>query len=201
MFNRSQLKWVLAAGLVLSLQVLPHRYFWVRTSFVGTIYQRLLSFAPFLIILAILAVVATRDVRTQAKRKGWLLTHCTILILALAFPMLVSQTPRGLPAGSFADKFDATVWGQDTSVHGPEVTARQRMLGDVIANVVMNKYKSEIISQLGQPNRVNAFRAANWDLIYATGPQRDAYIPVDYEWLLIWFGPNGRVSRYEIWSD
>jgi len=133
---------------------------------------------------------------------SWFLT-LTMMIGITAVMSLENFTfHRGLPTGSFARRFDQSVWMRDESSHGAggDITNRQKMLGDVIRSVVVNGTKESITECLGSPDS-GVFSSLNPGLLYITGPQRDSFFAIDSEWLLIWFDENGRTLRYEIRSD
>ena len=45
------------------------------------------------------------------------------------------------------------------------------------------------------------FKTVDKDLIYCLGPERDGFINIDSEWLLIWLGDNGVFKKYIIAND
>ncbi len=98
-------------------------------------------------------------------------------------------------------KFDSVVWQKDESTPLPKdlVTARQKMLKDVIENVLPGESSEEITAVLGPSTRTSHFKG-RYDLIYMLGPQRDSLMGLDYEWLLIHL-KNGRFKKYQIVVD
>lgn len=100
-------------------------------------------------------------------------------------------------------RFDQRLWAEapSSAYVANDITNRQKMLGDVIRTVVRNNHKESIIKTLGPSEDPDYFASSGRDLIYRTGPQRDSMFAIDSEWLLLWFGADGRVSRYEVWSD
>ena len=75
------------------------------------------------------------------------------------------------------------------------------MLGDLVTRVLPGRNKEEIEDLLGESMETSYFRGTGRDLIYPTGPQRDSFLAIDSEWLLIWCDRKGRFERYEIRSD
>ena len=104
-----------------------------------------------------------------------------------------------LPVGSDLLKFDSAVWKKDESEPLPKnlVTARQKMLKDLVKKILPGKSRDEIMKLLGPSTQTSNFRG-KYDLIYVLGPQRD--IGIDYEWLLIYL-KNQKFEKYSIEND
>jgi hypothetical protein len=98
-------------------------------------------------------------------------------------------------------KFVAEVWKNPESArYVPyDLTLRQRMLDDVLENILPGSTQSEIIALLGEPTDTGYFFQSGRDLIYVLGAERG--LGVDSEWLLIWFDNSGNFERYEIVVD
>jgi hypothetical protein len=58
--------------------------------------------------------------------------------------------------------------------------------------------RPQVAALLGPADRPPYFR--EWDLVYLLGPERGMF-SIDSEWLVIRFGPNGRVADYRVVSD
>jgi hypothetical protein len=58
--------------------------------------------------------------------------------------------------------------------------------------------RPEVATLLGPANETRYF--SDWDLVYWLGPERGMF-RIDSEWLVIRFGPNGRVSEYRVVRD
>jgi hypothetical protein len=146
---------------------------------------------------------SARDTTTKMTRRNWFATFATMLILGVTASIGSAAYGRGLPPGSFVSKFDQRIWASESSLKhvSGDITDRQKMLGDVVQQLVANGTKAKIIAMLGPSDDSGYFKSSGRDLIYCTGPQRDSPFPIDNEWLLIWFDQSGRTSRYEIWSD
>lgn len=56
----------------------------------------------------------------------------------------------------------------------------------------------EVVALLGSRRNTSYFR--EWDFVYLLGPERGIF-SIDSEWLVIRFGPNGRVSDYRVVRD
>jgi len=111
--------------------------------------------------------------------------------------------PRSLPTGSNLQSFDRTMWRDPHSAEHVEgdITPRQKMLADVVKNVLPGRTRAELENILGPSRNTAYFKSSGRDLIYTLGPQRDSYFAIDSEWLLIWLDKDGRFSRYEIAND
>jgi len=58
--------------------------------------------------------------------------------------------------------------------------------------------RPEVVALLGPARDTPYF--SDWDLVYLLGPERGMF-SIDSEWLVIRFGPNGRVSEYRVVRD
>lgn len=121
-------------------------------------------------------------------------------VLALALFRLL---PRSLPTGSHLQAFDPAVW-QDPrsadSVRG-DITPRQKMLADVVEHILPNHNPAELEETLGPSLETGNCKSTGCDLIYPLGPQRDSFVAIDSEWLLIWLDEENRFERYAIAND
>ena len=54
---------------------------------------------------------------------------------------------------------------------------------------------------LGKSLETSYFKSIDKDLIYYMGPQRDSYMKIDSEWLLIWLDESGRFKKYRLMND
>jgi hypothetical protein len=109
----------------------------------------------------------------------------------------------GLPAGSCLLAFDAAVWQDPKSSEFVEndITPRQKMLHDIVRNVIPGRTRAEVEARLGPSLDTSYFDNAGGGLIYHTGPQRDSLFAIDTESLLIWFDDEGKFARFRISSD
>jgi hypothetical protein len=127
----------------------------------------------------------------------------SVCILVFAFIVGVQRLITGdLPMGSRVMAFDGDTWRDEESaayVQG-DVTPRQKMLGDVVANVLPGRSRTEIEAQLGPSLDTPYLRSTGRDLIYVTGPERNP-LGLDSEWLLIWLDDSGMFERYDIGHD
>lgn len=110
---------------------------------------------------------------------------------------------RDLPSGSDRRAFDPVQWKADqaSDAHGDDPSVRQEMLRDLVAGTLPGKARGEIEELLGPSLVTGYFTETKRDLIYFLGPERDNYIRIDSEWLLIWLDAQGRFHHYEIATD
>ena len=93
-------------------------------------------------------------------------------------------------------KFDVKVWQDPQSNRFVyyELTARQKMLDDVVGNVLPGGTKNEIEALLGLPDEVRPSADGDQNL-YILGPERG--MGVDFECLLVRFDRAGQYQGYE----
>lgn len=189
-----------------ALQFLPHHVTSLHGLF--SFVDPLLAVLVFL--LAVIGVLSSatmwgiaRESESKNNRRNWFVTFAMVFVIGVALTIASRAYARGLPTGSFVKKFDQQTWSSTTSFQyvSGDITDRQKMLGDVVRQIVANGTKGNIIDKLGTSDDCGYFASSGRDLIYCTGPQRDSPFPIDNEWLLIWFDSEGRTLRYEIWSD
>ena len=98
-------------------------------------------------------------------------------------------------------KFSSEIWRDPNSAQyvSYDLTLRQRMLDDVVENILPGSTQSEIEILLGESMNTGYFSGNERDLIYVLGAERG--FGVDSEWLLIWFDETGNFERYEITTD
>lgn len=148
--------------------------------------------------------------RARAGRGPASSLHRTLVLLAgagiaasAAILLLLRLLPTALPPGSYASEFDPLAWkaGNATESSSGGVAPRQRMLGDVVDNVLPGKSRSELEALLGPSEDSSYFSSTGRDLIYPLGPERGSYMGIDSEWLLVWLDSEGRYQRYRIAND
>lgn len=204
---RGQMMLIGAVAVFFALQLLPHHFTRLFTGPFGFSYPLLAALVGLAILMS-MAVAAVmwllaRDPESRLRRRNWCATFLLMLSIGVALSVASSAYARGLPTGSFVKHFDQRVWAAPASsqfIQG-DITDRQKMLGDVIRQVVNGGTKENTIAKLGPSEDDRYFLSSGRDLIYCMGPQRDSAFGIDSEWLLIWFDADGRISRYEIWSD
>jgi hypothetical protein len=116
----------------------------------------------------------------------------------------ISAAIRGaLPSGSHLQRFDSAQWKDEAASEsaGGDISVRQKMLGDVVGNVLPGRDRRELEEMLGPSLDTLYFANTGRDLIYLLGRERDSMFGVDSEWLLIWLDASGRFERYQVWTD
>lgn len=127
----------------------------------------------------------------------------TRAFVILAVVQLLFAYSRHLPKGSHESPFDDVLWRSTQGLEQNEagITRRQKMLGDLVDKNLLGKSRAEVITLLGEPSTKMDPDGAGPALSYPTGFERDSYIRIDSEWLLIYFNSAGKVIRYEIGVD
>jgi len=91
--------------------------------------------------------------------------------------------------------FDPARWKNSAT----PASVRLRMADDLVENKKMiGLTRQEVVARLGEPPKTEYFK--NFDLVYYLGPER-GFMGIDSEWLVVKFGPDGRVERAEIAND
>ena len=125
-------------------------------------------------------------------------------LLLFGFAYGLSATIKGnLPSGSHLLSFESARWtaeGSDHSTRG-DISVRQKMLGDVVRNVLPGRDRRGLEDLLGPSLETPYFADTDRDMIYRLGMERDSMFGVDSEWLLIWLDDAGRFERYEVRTD
>lgn len=170
----------------------------------------ILSIPAVLLIVFIIGFISLLLI-VMAKRRGilpskpatfgvsLLLSFLIITPLALG---LLRYIPRGLPAGSDIRTFDSVIWKSESSTDWKEgISRREEMLKDVIEKILPGKSRQEIETALGPSLNTFYFSSIDKDLIYYLGPERDGFLNIDSEWLLIWIDEDGKFERYMLAND
>lgn len=116
---------------------------------------------------------------------------------------VIMHVPKPLPEEAFQMSFSSEVWLSESSSYpeeGQKISARQKMLGSVIKDILPGKSRQEIEICLGPSFETAHFGGSKYDLIYPLGWDRGIF-PIDHEWLLIWLDEQGIFERYEITAD
>ena len=73
------------------------------------------------------------------------------------------------------------------------------MADDLVNRKMLNGLtRSEVVALLGEPPKTEYFK--EYDLVYLLGQER-SILPIDNEWLVLKFGPDGRVKVAIIVTD
>jgi len=125
-----------------------------------------------------------------------------ILILVIAIYILQTEFKK-LPNGSDLKKFNSFIWKNNNSNNqdNNSISEREKMLKDLVTNILPKKNKDEIEKILGASLQTSYFKSSNKDLIYYLGPERDHMINIDSEWLLIWLNDSNKFEKYKIVND
>jgi hypothetical protein len=92
-------------------------------------------------------------------------------------------------------RFDGRLW----KLVGPQDDDRLDMADDLIArDRLAGLTRAKVLKLLGEPNGNGRFQPG--DLAYRLGLER-AYMPVDFEWLVVHFDDQDRVARYWLAVD
>lgn len=93
-------------------------------------------------------------------------------------------------------EFDAAGWKADAETgSGVRLEMADRLLA---RRTLHGLTRAEVTDLLGEPPRTDYF--TNWDLVYWLGPER-GYLALDYEWLAVRLGPDGRVEKAQLVTD
>ena len=206
--NRSLVVWtgVLVAYFIPLL--VPEWFPSVGSTSVYAFYLLSIAVVIAIMLLAIpaglIAVLLAWWQKVQLKgRLRVLVVFPSVCLLLFASVVGVLRLITGdLPSGSRVMAFDGATWRDEESasyVKG-DITPRQKMLGDIVANVLPGRSRAEIEAQLGASLDTSYFRSTGRDLIYITGPDRNP-LGLDSEWLLIWLNDSGMFERYDIAHD
>lgn len=204
--SRTQLILFSMSAAFFALQFLPHHVTRLH-DFFSSLYPLFAGYVFVALVLGLFTAVVmwlcARDNDSRLRRRSWCATLAIICCTGIGLSVASVVYARGLPVGSFSSPFDQELWSARSSSQyiSADITARQKMLGDVIRTIVVNGNKQDILDKLGPSESDGYFSSSGRDLIYRTGPQRDSLFAIDSEWLLIWFDSTGHTSRYEIRSD
>lgn len=119
----------------------------------------------------------------------------TLLIIFLCQPYM----PRFLPNGSHLQPFDSELWiADDSTVVREGITDRQKMLGDVVENILPGKSRNEIIRLLG----LSSDDSHQPTLLFYLGPARGDFSGIEVERLKVHLDPSGNFEKYEfLWES
>ena len=107
--------------------------------------------------------------------------------------------PVSLAGGAPArEPFSSERWKDPAQNEGLE-TARLKMIDDLLnTHPLKGLHRDDVVRLLGEPDKTDKF--STWDMVYVLGPG-GGYYSMDYEWLLIRLGPDGRVKKHRVTSD
>jgi hypothetical protein len=207
--NARSLALVVALAVYFGLLLIPQWWPAVGATSPYFIYALSLPFALLALILfgcwgAVgLLVSRSRSSPAQVKHRSMIATSLIGLLLFGSAYGLSAAIKGELPSGSHLLTFESAKWRDDASSQaaGEDISARQKMLGDVVRNVLPGRDRRQLEEMLGPSLETPYFASSGRDLIYVLGRERDSMFGVDSEWLLIWLDGSGRFERYEVWTD
>lgn len=207
---KSRTSWIsfMGFGLYFGLLLVPKAFPGMSATAIAVLLQlSALVVMPSLLILAIWCIGAFAIAKfRRLPVDGRLLSAGRVALAGISmlatFLALGAILPNALPSGSYDEPFNRDVWlGPAAKPSIPRgATSRQRMLADVIARLP-HKSRSELEVMLGPSMDTPYFKSTGRDLIYVTGPQRDSFLAMDSEWLLIWLDEDGIYQRHAIVTD
>lgn len=123
----------------------------------------------------------------QMNSRDRLIGAAAVLAAGLVVGAIVLDNRRRKPG-----RFDGRLW----RLVGVEDDDRLEMADDLIARGRLDGLtRARVLRLLGQPNETGRFQPG--DFAYRLGLER-AYMPVDFEWLVIHFDDQDRVARHWI---
>jgi hypothetical protein len=118
----------------------------------------------------------------------------TILIGFLCAPYM----PKFLPSGSNLQPFNSELWiADDSTIMREGINDRQKMLGDVVGNILPGKSRNQIIRLLG----LSSDDSNQPTLLFYLGPARGDFFGVEVEWLEVYLDLSGNFKRYEVYRE
>ena len=158
-----------------------------------------MSLLPFLIYVVAINVYSLAAL-IWAKIKKTTMHSIVAMGPAISFTILVGfvvapYMPRFLPSGSHLQSFDSELWiADDSTVMRAGINDRQKMLGDVVENILPGKSRNEIIRLLG----LSSDDSNQPTLLFYLGPARGDSFGVEVEWLKVHLDPSGHFEKYEV---
>ena len=208
-YGGRRLAMVIPLVVYFGLLVIPERWPTSRASAPYFVYVLSLPFVLLgLIVLGAwgairLAISRRRHSPRQARHRAMLGISVLGLLLFGSAYGLSAAIQRGLPFGSHILRFDAARWKDPAASDsvGKDISVRQKMLGDVVSQVLPGRDRRELEQLLGPSLDTPYFANSRRDLIYLLGGERDSMFGVDSEWLLIWLDGSGRFQRFQVQTD
>jgi hypothetical protein len=122
------------------------------------------------------------------RRMRWVVIAIAVLSLGIALTVRQFWFP--------GQEFDPIAWADETQIgQGVRLGMADRLLARGTLN---GKTRAEVVEMLGEPPTTEYF--SDWDLVYWLGPER-GFISIDSEWLVVRFGPDGRVTNNRLVRD
>ena len=119
-----------------------------------------------------------------------LIAGAAVVAAGLVVGAIILDSQRPKPG-----RFDGRLW----KLVGPDDDDRLDMIDDLVDRGRLEGLtRAKVKKMLGEPNDTGRFQPG--DLAYRLGLER-AYMPVDFEWLIIHFDDQDKVSRYWVAKD
>lgn len=176
----------------------------VGTHMLYFLYALFIALIMFILLLTGLFSVVVVVIKKFKKKKpgAFEVSILSACVTGAALVLIFNLIPKALPTGSELIKFDTAVWKQEMATkYDGNPTLRQKMLKDLVDNLLPGEYGKGIESLLGPSSKTEHFKSKKMDLIYYTGSQRDRVDDIDSEWLLIWLDSKGKFRKYEVVCD
>ncbi len=123
-------------------------------------------------------------------------TYSAALVKNLSGKVIIRESNAGAENSVGGSEFDSLVWVDEDLI---QEGVRLKMADSLIKRRLLDgKTRTEIIRLLGNPTETSYFQ--DWHLIYWLGPER-GFISIDSEWLVIRFGPDDKVTEYQLIRD
>ena len=157
---------------------------------------------PFLIFVVAINVYSLAAL-IWAKVKKMTMHPIVAIGPAISFTILVGfvlapYMPSFLPSGSHLQTFDSELWiADDSTVAREGITNRQKMLGDVVDNILPGKSRNGIIRLLG----LSSDDSHQSTLLFYLGPARGDFFGVEMEWLKVHLDSSGNFEKHEVFRN
>lgn len=171
-----------------------------------------LYFFLFLLLSNLYSVIYFPVAKWKRKRvHPTVIIGPSILMSIITLGLLTPFMPTVLPSGSNLRTFDSEIWiGDQSTVPQGEITDRQKMLGDLVENILPGKSRNGIIRLLGLPSENGTIdrilgltrdQANQSTLYFFLGPSRGDSLKIHIEFLVIHFDTTNRYKKYSIEVD
>ena len=176
---------------------------WFKPVSMAYVLSLYLLLPALVIIFGLYSLIAWAISKKKNKDlKSAVVIGPTISVTILFLYVCSSYMPQFLPNGSYSQPFDSELWIADDAIVVKEgITNRQKMLGDVVGNVLPGKSRNEIIRNLGlfsnDSNHPLVDDLNQPTLVFYLGPARRDFKGVSAEWLRIYLDPSGHFEKYE----
>ena len=157
---------------------------------------------PFLIFVVAINVYSLAAL-IWAKVKKMTMHPIVAIGPAISFTILVGfvlapYMPSFLPSGSHLQTFDSELWiADDSTVAREGITNRQKMLGDVVDNILPGKSRNGIIRLLG----LSSDDSHQSTLLFYLGPAHGDFFGVEMEWLKVHLDSSGNFEKHEVFRN